>query len=227
MLALKSAMAKQLSNSEKSQGIRNRPGSPSFSGSFFRTTAEQFSFRGVLVLQLVCLLEPQLELMEVRCLRGLEASIVLLGRELELAVVELKLKVVHISIVRCGVGLEFALRNRVLLWWCLKITILLWTVLIDSSMVGLTVLILIEIIALETVLVVVLISRLMKSRWTRYPTDVALRIRDEDTDEIRASPSNEKGNSNNLTVVLGTSGCRNVDVTLLKNRRWLCGSCLM
>nr|GFC58892.1 hypothetical protein [Tanacetum cinerariifolium] len=60
----------------------------------------------------------------------------------------------------------------------------------------------------------------------RYPADVALRIRDEDTDEIRASPSNEKGNSNNLIVVLGTSGCLNVDVTLLKNRRWLCGSCL-
>nr|GEU31863.1 integrase, catalytic region, zinc finger, CCHC-type, peptidase aspartic, catalytic [Tanacetum cinerariifolium] len=36
----------------------------------------------------------------------------------------------------------------------------------------------------------------------RYPTDVALRIRDEDTDEIRASPSNKKGNSNNLIVVL-------------------------
>nr|GEY13382.1 hypothetical protein [Tanacetum cinerariifolium] len=44
--------------------------------------------------------------------------------------------------------------------------------------------------------------------------------------QIRASPSNEKGNSNNLTVVLGTSGCLNVDVTLLKKRRWLCGSCL-
>nr|GFC44049.1 hypothetical protein [Tanacetum cinerariifolium] len=43
---------------------------------------------------------------------------------------------------------------------------------------------------------------------------------------ILASPSNEKGNSNNLTVVLGTSGCLNVDVTLLKKRRWLCGSCL-
>nr|GEY47335.1 putative reverse transcriptase domain-containing protein [Tanacetum cinerariifolium] len=60
----------------------------------------------------------------------------------------------------------------------------------------------------------------------RYPTDVALKIRDEDTDKIRASPSNEKGNSNNLIVVLGTSGCLNVDVTLLKKRRWLCGSCL-
>nr|GEX15531.1 hypothetical protein [Tanacetum cinerariifolium] len=44
--------------------------------------------------------------------------------------------------------------------------------------------------------------------------------------QIRASPSNEKGNSNNLTVVLVTSGCLNVDVTLLKKRRWLCGSCL-
>nr|GFB71828.1 hypothetical protein [Tanacetum cinerariifolium] len=91
----------------------------------------------------------------------------------------------------------------------------------------------------------------------KYPTDVALRIRDEDTDEvvfdggknllinfdtrssqvridhegslssqIRASPSNEKENNNNLTVVLGTSGCLNVDVTLLKKQRWLCGSCL-
>nr|GFB55347.1 hypothetical protein [Tanacetum cinerariifolium] len=174
--------------------------------------------------------------------------------------------------------------------------VLLWTVLIDNSLAWLTDLILIEIIALETILVVVLIIRLMKSRWThlvrniltvlneisdgcglklldvimkywkiissssewtliiamqsaedrknlsekkkeeeehlrwlshrRYPTNVALRIRDEDTDEIRASPSNEKGNSNNLIVVLGTSGCQNVDVTLLKNRRWLCGSCL-
>nr|GFA48747.1 retrovirus-related Pol polyprotein from transposon TNT 1-94 [Tanacetum cinerariifolium] len=44
--------------------------------------------------------------------------------------------------------------------------------------------------------------------------------------QIRASPSNEKGNSKNLTVVLGTSRCLNVDVTLLKRRRWLCGSCL-
>nr|GFC51045.1 reverse transcriptase domain-containing protein [Tanacetum cinerariifolium] len=43
MLAPKSARAKQVSNSKKSQRIRNRPGSPSFSGSFFRTTAEQFS----------------------------------------------------------------------------------------------------------------------------------------------------------------------------------------
>nr|GEX08540.1 reverse transcriptase domain-containing protein [Tanacetum cinerariifolium] len=91
-----------------------------------------------------------------------------------------------------------------------------------------------------------------------YPTDVALRICDEDTGEvvfdggknrlinfdtrssqvridlggslssqIRASPSNEKENSNNLIVLLGTYGCLNVDVTLLKKRRWLCGSCLL
>nr|GFA67500.1 hypothetical protein [Tanacetum cinerariifolium] len=46
------------------------------------------------------------------------------------------------------------------------------------------------------------------------------------SNQILASPSNEKGNSNNLTVVLGTSGCLNVDVTLLKKWRWLCGSCL-
>nr|GFC45616.1 hypothetical protein [Tanacetum cinerariifolium] len=45
--------------------------------------------------------------------------------------------------------------------------------------------------------------------------------------QILASPSNEKGNSNNLTVVLGTFGCLKVDVTLLKKRRWLCGSCLL
>nr|GEZ42408.1 hypothetical protein [Tanacetum cinerariifolium] len=45
--------------------------------------------------------------------------------------------------------------------------------------------------------------------------------------QIRASPSKEKGNSNNLTVVLATSGCLNVDVILLKKRRWLCGSCLL
>nr|GFB33250.1 hypothetical protein [Tanacetum cinerariifolium] len=36
--------------------------------------------------------------------------------------------------------------------------------------------------------------------------------------QILASPSKEKGNRNNLTVVLGTSGCRNVDVTLFKKR---------
>nr|GEZ04604.1 hypothetical protein [Tanacetum cinerariifolium] len=160
--------------------------------------------------------------------------------------------------------------------------VLRWMVLIDSSLVGLTVLILIEISALETVLVVVLISTLMKSRWTRLIRNI-LTVLNEISDccglklldvivkywkiisssrmqqsakdrknlsekkkeeehlhwlshridrggslssQIRASPSNEKGNSNNLTVVLGTSGCRNVDVTLLKNRRWLCGSCL-
>nr|GEZ96933.1 hypothetical protein [Tanacetum cinerariifolium] len=49
MLAPKSARARQLSNPVKSQGIRKRPGSPSFSGSFFRTTAEQFALRGVFV----------------------------------------------------------------------------------------------------------------------------------------------------------------------------------
>nr|GEX45947.1 putative reverse transcriptase domain-containing protein [Tanacetum cinerariifolium] len=182
--------------------------------------------------------------------------------------IELELKVVHISIVRSGVGLEFPLRNRVLLWWCLKIKALLWTVMIDSSLVGLTVLILIEIIALETILVVVLISRLMKSRWTHLVRNI-LTVLNEITDccgntyfrncfercsgsnerilhiverffesvhaidregslssQIRASPSNENGNSNNLIVVLGTSGCQNVDVALLKKRRWLCGSCL-
>nr|GFC16079.1 hypothetical protein [Tanacetum cinerariifolium] len=39
-----------------------------------------------------------------------------------------------------------------------------WTVLIDSSLVGLTVWI--EIVALKMILVVILLSRLMKSRWT-------------------------------------------------------------
>nr|GFC41996.1 hypothetical protein [Tanacetum cinerariifolium] len=72
--------------------------------------------------------------------------------------------VIHISVVYCGVGFEFVLRNRVLLWRCLKIRVLWWTVLIDSSLVGWTVLI--EIIDLKMILVVVLLSRLMKSRWT-------------------------------------------------------------
>nr|GEZ80788.1 hypothetical protein [Tanacetum cinerariifolium] len=83
---------------------------------------------------------------------------------ISLKVVEFELKVIHISVVCCGVGFEFALRNRVLLWSCLKIRVLRWTVLIDSSLVGLTVLI--EIIALKTILVVILLSRLMKSWWT-------------------------------------------------------------
>nr|GFD31880.1 hypothetical protein [Tanacetum cinerariifolium] len=47
---------------------------------------------------------------------------------------------------------------------CLKIRVLWWTVLIDSSLVGWTVLI--EIIALKTILVVALLSRLMKSMRT-------------------------------------------------------------
>nr|GFC71298.1 hypothetical protein [Tanacetum cinerariifolium] len=99
-------------------------------------------------------------------------GIVLLGRELKLDVIELKLKVVHISVVCCGIGLEFALRNRVLLWWCLKTRVLLWTVLIDSPLVGLTVLILIEIIALKMILVVILIIRLMKSQWTHLVRNI-------------------------------------------------------
>nr|GFA02375.1 reverse transcriptase domain-containing protein [Tanacetum cinerariifolium] len=78
--------------------------------------------------------------------------------------------VIHISIVRCGVGLKFALRNRVLLWKCLKIRVLRWTVLIESSLVGWTVLI--EIIALKTILVVVWLSRLMKSRWSHLIKNV-------------------------------------------------------
>nr|GEX42482.1 reverse transcriptase domain-containing protein [Tanacetum cinerariifolium] len=52
-------------------------------------------------------------------------------------------------------------------WDCvtgLKIRVLRWTVLIDSSLVWLT--ILIEIVALKMILVVILLSRLMKSRWT-------------------------------------------------------------
>nr|GFB38597.1 hypothetical protein [Tanacetum cinerariifolium] len=54
-------------------------------------------------------------------------------------------KVIHISVLCCGVGFEFSLRNCVLLWRVLQ-----WTVLIDSSLVGLTVLI--EIIALKMIL---------------------------------------------------------------------------
>nr|GFD00557.1 hypothetical protein [Tanacetum cinerariifolium] len=45
-----------------------------------------------------------------------------------------------------------------------------WTVLIDSSLVGWTVLI--EIIALKTILVVILLSRLMKSRWTHLSRNI-------------------------------------------------------
>nr|GFA06119.1 hypothetical protein [Tanacetum cinerariifolium] len=45
-------------------------------------------------------------------------GIVLLGKELE---------VIHISVVCCGVGFEFSLRNRVLLWKSLKIRVLRWT----------------------------------------------------------------------------------------------------
>ncbi|GJX38746.1 hypothetical protein Tco_0252049 [Tanacetum coccineum] len=43
MLAPRSARAKHSSNSGKSHGIRNLPGSPNFSGNVFRMTAEQFS----------------------------------------------------------------------------------------------------------------------------------------------------------------------------------------
>ncbi|GJY57398.1 hypothetical protein Tco_0456513 [Tanacetum coccineum] len=49
MLAPRSARAKHSSNSGKSHGIRNLPGSPNFSGNVFRMTAEQFSLTGVLV----------------------------------------------------------------------------------------------------------------------------------------------------------------------------------
>nr|GFC07627.1 hypothetical protein [Tanacetum cinerariifolium] len=152
MLAPRSARARQLSNPVKSQGIRKRPESPSFSGSFFRTTAEQFSFRGVFV-------NSDIPLLVVIALASpFGFGIVLLE------VVKLELKVIHISVVCCGVGFEFALRNRVLLRRCLKNKVLWWTVLIDCSLVGWTVLI--EIIALKMILVVILLSRLMKSRWT-------------------------------------------------------------
>nr|GEV19306.1 hypothetical protein [Tanacetum cinerariifolium] len=77
---------------------------------------------------------------------------------------------------------EVALRNRVLLWW-LKIRVLLWTVLIDSSLVLLTVLILIEIIALETIFVVVLMSRLIKSRWTHLVRNILLTVLNEISDD--------------------------------------------
>nr|GFC87030.1 hypothetical protein [Tanacetum cinerariifolium] len=75
-------------------------------------------------------------------------GIVLLGKEEELEVD----------------GLKYALRNRVLLWKSLKIRVLRLTVMKNSSLVRLTVLI--EIISLKTILVVILLSRLMKSRRT-------------------------------------------------------------
>nr|GEV73817.1 hypothetical protein [Tanacetum cinerariifolium] len=48
MLAPRSARAKHSAILGKSHGIRNLPGSPSFSRNFFRRTAEQCSFSGVL-----------------------------------------------------------------------------------------------------------------------------------------------------------------------------------
>nr|GEY61389.1 hypothetical protein [Tanacetum cinerariifolium] len=48
MLALRSSRAKHSAFPRKSHGIKNLPGSPSFSGNFFRRTAEQCSFNGVL-----------------------------------------------------------------------------------------------------------------------------------------------------------------------------------
>nr|GEZ80687.1 hypothetical protein [Tanacetum cinerariifolium] len=47
MLALRSARAKHSSNSGKSHGMRNLPGSPNFSGNFLKITVEQFSFTRV------------------------------------------------------------------------------------------------------------------------------------------------------------------------------------
>nr|GFC82875.1 hypothetical protein [Tanacetum cinerariifolium] len=57
--------------------------------------------------------------------------------------------------------------------------VLLWTVLINSSLVWLTILILIEIIALETVLVVVLMSRLIKFWWTHLVRNILLTVLNE------------------------------------------------
>nr|GEW00365.1 hypothetical protein [Tanacetum cinerariifolium] len=71
-----------------------------------------------------------------------EFGIVLLGKEEELKVD----------------GLKFALSNRILLWKSLKIRVLRWTVLKNSSLVSLTVLI--EIISLKMILIVILLSRL-------------------------------------------------------------------
>ncbi|GKA31844.1 hypothetical protein Tco_0718211 [Tanacetum coccineum] len=48
MLAPRSAKAKHSTISGKSHRIRNLSGSPSFPSNFFRITAEQFSFTGVL-----------------------------------------------------------------------------------------------------------------------------------------------------------------------------------
>nr|GFC57689.1 hypothetical protein [Tanacetum cinerariifolium] len=73
-------------------------------------------------------------------------------------------KTYHSCVVYYGAGFKFALHNRVLLWKSLKIRVLRWTVLIDSSLVWLTVLI--EITALKMILVVTLLIRLMKSRRT-------------------------------------------------------------
>nr|GFA74621.1 hypothetical protein [Tanacetum cinerariifolium] len=52
MLALTSASARHSAIPRKSHGIKNLPGSPNFSGSFFRRTAEQCSFNGVRAISL-------------------------------------------------------------------------------------------------------------------------------------------------------------------------------
>nr|GFA44732.1 hypothetical protein [Tanacetum cinerariifolium] len=126
-------MTGHFSLSPRNAYSRKRPGSPSFSGNFFRTTAEHFSLRGVFV-----------------------------NSDIPLLVVIAFASPFGFRIVL--LGFKFSLRNRVLLWRCLKIRVLRWTVLLDSSLVGWTVLI--EIIALKMILLVTLLSRLMKSRWT-------------------------------------------------------------
>lgn len=50
MLAPRLAKAKHSTIPGNTHGIRNFPGYPSFSGSFFKRTAEQFSFNGVLAI---------------------------------------------------------------------------------------------------------------------------------------------------------------------------------
>nr|GFA26310.1 reverse transcriptase domain-containing protein [Tanacetum cinerariifolium] len=47
---------------------------------------------------------------------------------ISLKIVEFELKVIHVSVVCCGIGLKFALCNRVLLRKSLKIKVLRWTV---------------------------------------------------------------------------------------------------
>ncbi|GJY74133.1 hypothetical protein Tco_0478564 [Tanacetum coccineum] len=55
--------------------------------------------------------------------------------------------------------------------------------------------------------------------WVFWSVHVRIDLGGSLSNQSRASPSREKGKSKSLTEVFGTSGCLNVEVTLLKIRR--------